>query len=286
MAPWVRIAAGVLAVVLVLPLVQFLITIHPPRRTSEITPDRWDLVYEEVTLETEDGLTLAGWFLPAKDETDRTILVGHGYPFDKGNVLPHSLFLLDRFNLFLFDHRSFGDSQGTITTVGLRETRDVHAAVDHLQARDDTEHIGALGFSLSGATILMAQDPAVEAIVADSSYASLDRMTHEVYPLPGPLDLPFVWVTDLYARAFLGAWPSQVSPADSIEQAHGPVLLIHGEDDGTIPPEHAEILHERAPAGSSQLWIVGGAGHGMAHAVAGQAYEERVLAFLEESIGG
>lgn len=285
MAPWVRIAAGVLAVILVLPLVQFLITIHPPRHTSQLTPDRWELAYEEVTIETDDGLTLAGWFLPAKNQTDRTILVGHGYPFDKGNVLPHSLFLLDRFNLFLFDHRSFGESQGTITTVGLRETRDVHAAVDHLQGRNDTEHIGALGFSLSGATILMAEDPAIEAIVADSSYASLDRMTREVYPLPGPLDLPLAWMTGLYSRLFLGAWPNQVSPADSIEETQGPVLLIHGGHDGTIPPEHARILHERAPAGSSQLWVVEGAEHGMAHAVAGQAYEQRVLGFLEEHVG-
>lgn len=285
MAPWVRIAAGVLAVVLVLPLVQLLITIHPPRRTSEVTPDRWGLTYENVTFETSDGLTLAGWFLPARNETDRTILVGHGYPFDKGNVLPHSLFLLDRFNLLLFDHRSFGDSQGTISTVGLREVRDVRAAVDHLEARGDTEHIGALGFSLSGATILMAEDPAVDAIVADSSYASLDRLTHEVYPLPGPLDLPFVWVTDLYARILLGAWPSEVSPAASIAQQEGPVLLIHGGDDGTIPPEHAGILHEAAPQGTSELWIVEGAEHGMAHAVAGQAYEERVSRFLHQHVG-
>ena len=34
-----------------------------------------------------------------------TILVGHGYPFGKANILRHALFLHSRFNLWFIDFR-------------------------------------------------------------------------------------------------------------------------------------------------------------------------------------
>lgn len=286
MPRWGRIAAGVLATVLVLSGLQFAVSVSPPARESEITPADRGLDYEEVRFETEDGLTLAGWFVPAENETDQTILVGHGYPYDKGNVLPGTLFLQERYNLLYVDHRSFGDSEGPVTTVGLDEPRDVRAAVDHLEARNDTEAIGAWGISLSAATILMAEDPAIEAIVADSSYASLDRMIEAQYGyLPGPLKLPFVWTTEIYARLVFGAWPSEASPADAIEGTDAQVLLIHGAEDETVDPEQSRELYERAPDGRAELWIVDGAAHGRTHGTAGQAYEDRVLGFFGEALG-
>lgn len=286
MARWGRIAAGVLATVLVLSGLQFAVSVNPPGAESEITPADRGVPYEEVRFETEDGLTLAGWFVPAVNETDQTILVGHGYPYDKGNVLPGTLFLRERYNLLYFDHRSFGDSEGSVTTVGLNEPRDVRAAVDHLEARNDTETIGAWGISLSAATILMAEDPAIEAIVADSSYASLEGMVEAQYGyLPGPLKLPFVWATEIYARLIFGAWPSQASPADAIEGTDARVLLIHGAEDETVDPEQSRELLDRSPEGRAELWIVEGAEHAQAHGTAGQAYEDRVLGFFGEALG-
>lgn len=282
---WQRVALIVAALVLLFSLAQFLVSIFPPKTRSTVTPADLGVPYEDVSFRTADGLALAGWFIPAENGTDSTLLVGHGYPFDKGNVLPGALFLRHEHNLFLFDHRSFGESEGRRTTVGLREPEDVRAAVRYLGTRNDSARIGAYGFSLSAATFLMAQDPGIRAIVADSSYADLGLLTEHVYGyLPGPLKLPFVWTTALWSRAFLGVWPSHVSPAEAVAGTEVPVLLIHGTEDSQIPVEHARRIFERAPKDKVELWLVEGADHGGAHAVAGEEYEERVRAFFREHV--
>lgn len=281
-----QVAAAVVALILLFTILQFALTIHPPRHRSDATPADFNLDYEDVAFETTDGLTLRGWFVPADNETNRTILVGHGYPFDKGNVLSAALFLHERFNLLLFDFRSFGQSDGLVTTVGHREVRDVEAALDYLETRDDSAVVGAFGFSLSAATFLMAKDDRIEAIVSDASFARLDWMAERQYfYLPGPFKLPFVGLNALYAKAFIGVWPSDVNPAQAIGTTPSPVLLIHGTDDSQIPVRHAEHLYENAPRDRVDLWLIEGADHGTTMVAAGAEYEKRVTAFFTEHLG-
>jgi len=154
----------ILALLFLLPLFNLLLGIHPPRFRSDDNPKHYGLNYERVSFPTEDGLTLRGWFIPAESsslqqparekgtrEACATLLFGHGYPFDKANILQHALFLHSRFNLLLFDFRYFGESDGAFTTAGLLETRDVKAAVEYVKGRKDVDptRIGAMGFSLS-----------------------------------------------------------------------------------------------------------------------------------------
>ncbi len=296
-APWLKIGLVVLAIVLALPMLQLYMVTHPPKIESGITPERLGLPYEEVRFTTSDDLELAGWWIPAANATNQTgslgatdtpqntttVLVGHGYPAEKGDVLPGVAFLHGDHHLFLFDHRSFGASQGSLATVGLREVRDVTAALDHLENRPEVDRIVGLGFSLSAATMLMASDPRMEALVAEASYAQLDDLIGELYgPFIGPTKWPLVGLTELYARITLGAWPSEVSPEQAIQDTPFPVLLIHGTADEVIPPSHSERLHAAAPEGMSELWLVDGARHGEPRALAGAGYEERVRVFFQE----
>ena len=84
------------------------------RFETDDDPKKYGLDYESVSFPTSDGLTLRGWFIPAATvlreglqqgemawNTCATILVGHGYPFDKANILRHALFLHPRFHLLV-----------------------------------------------------------------------------------------------------------------------------------------------------------------------------------------
>lgn len=279
-----RVSAYILvgvAAILAFTLLQFVLAIMPIKYRSAATPQEYGAPYEPVSFATEDGKTLRGWFVPANQSTNRTLLVGHGYPFDKGNVLPAVLFLREEFNLFLFDFRSFGESEGRITTLGRREVRDVQAAVAYLSTRNDSQVLGAYGFSLSAATFLLAQPPQIQALVSDASYARLDLLAERQYFfLPGPLKYPFVWMTALYSRIFLGFWPSEVSPAQAIRTVPFPVLLVHGTRDSQIPVRHAEILYENAPKDRVELWLIEGADHGETLVAAGPEYEDRIRGFF------
>jgi len=289
--------AGAIAL---LPLLNLGLGVHPPTFKTEDDPGRYGLPYERVAFPTADGLTLRGWFIQAAstEAASRgpgavgcraTIVVGHGYPFDKANILSHVLFLHGRFNLLLVDFRYFGESEGVYTTAGLLETRDVEASVAYLKQRTDVdpERIGTMGFSMSAAAFILARHPDIRAIVADSSYASLeDLIGRQFFFLPGPTKWPLVVLTKLYARLLLGVKVEAAAPAQVVRELTAPLLIIHGEADSQIPVEHAREIYANADPARTELWIVPGADHGQAHEIEGPQYEIRVRTFLERSLYG
>jgi fermentation-respiration switch protein FrsA (DUF1100 family) len=82
------------------------------------------------------------------------------------------------------------------------------------------------------------------------------------------------------AAELLGADPRATEPARVIALVEPvPVLLIHGEDDTTVPVAEGRRLADLAGP-SARSWIVPGAEHSGAHAVAAEDYERRVTDFL------
>ena len=61
-----------------------------------------------------------------------------------------------------------------------------------------------------------------------------------------------------------------------------PLLLIHGDADGTLPLRDARRLVALAPPGTRHL-VVAGADHGKGHAADPVAYEAAVTDHLRES---
>lgn len=290
----------ILGAVALLPLLNLGIGVHPPRFSTDDDPARHGLPYETVKFTTADGLTLGGWFIPAAKPADSseqaglpvvrgegcqgTILIGHGYPFDKANILSHVLFLHSRFNLLLVDFRYFGESEGAYTTAGLLETQDVEAAMAYLKTRPDVDpaRIGAMGFSMSAAAMLMARHSDIRAIVADSPYASLeDLVARQFFFLPGPTKTPFVALTRWYAQALFSVDVRQAAPERIVQDLKSPLLLIHGEADTQIPVEHTRRIAAQADPATTEVWIVPGADHGLVHALEGPQYELRVREFFE-----
>lgn len=280
-----------LGVITLLPLLNLLLGIFPPTFKTLDDPAHYGLPYEKVSFPTSDGLTLRGWVIPAADDGSTgkkaTILVGHGYPFDKANILRHAQFLQSKFNLLLFDFRYFGESEGAYTTAGLLETRDVEAAVAYLKQREDVDpsRIGAMGFSMSAAAFILARHPDIRAIVADSSYASLeDLLGRQFFFLPGPTKWPLVALTKLYARLLLGVDIGTAAPAQVVRELAVPLLLIHGEKDSQIPAEHARQIYAHADPARTELWLIPGVDHGQAHAIEGPHYEVRIRTFFEHHL--
>lgn len=290
-----------IGIIVILPLLNLLLGVHPPTISSKDHPGRYGLDYQRVSFTTADGLLLKGWFIPAATaspgrnfqrrempgESCGTIIVGHGYPFDKANILQHALFLHSRFHLFLFDFRYFGESEGAYTTAGLLETADVRAAIDYLKSREDVrpEQIGALGFSMSASTFILTRHPDVKAIVADSPYASLEQLiARQLFLLPGITKWPFVELTKFYAWLLLGLPVADAAPAEAVRDLDIPLLIIHGEADSQIPLEHSQAIYANADPNRTQLWIVPGADHGFAHGLEGPRYEVRVRQFYEQHL--
>jgi len=277
--PIIRIILIIFIFIIIVLALQFFIGIRPPRYYDPDTPDNYNLKYENITFTTSDNLEIKAWLIPS-EKSNGTVIIGHGYPSNKGNMLSVRTFLYPDYNLFFFDHRYFGESQGKITTAGIKEVEDVRAAVKFINKKYGKDKpIALFGFSLSASTMLMSETE-VQAIIADSPYANLENMIKQVFRMFGPLKLPLVKATNLAVKIIFKKHPKNISPASSARRIKTPILLIHGGHDTVIPVENAYIIKENDP--SIELWIVNNSSHGQAYTFNKKEYEKRVKEFLKK----
>jgi len=282
---WVKIIFFMLIIITFFTIFNTCQAVRPTKSDIGKTPGQLGIDYENVTFKTEDGLTLTGWFIPGKSDT--TIIVGHGYPFSKKNILSHVAFLHPDFNLLLFDFRYFGESEGSYTTVGFNEQKDLLAAINFLkqEKKNKSKTLGAFGFSMSASTFLLTQTNDLQAIVADSPYATLDEMVKKTFSMfPGFTKEPFVLLTNIITKIFLGFSPKEVSVVEAISQKQIPILIIHGTADTYIPVENSKQIYEASDKNTTELWLVEGANHIQAYTVQPAQYEKRVKTFFEKNL--
>jgi len=278
---WFKVLIFVALWLIIFSLLIFYMSIHPQKIITDLIPSDLGLEYEEIIFNNTDGIKLSGWFIP-NNKTKSTIVVMHGYPADKANLLGIGGFLAKEFNVFLFDFRSFGKSEGSYTTAGALERNDLLGAIKYLEKEKNITKIGLYGFSLGGAVALMTNHGNVKAIVTDSAYAKLSHMVQHMYRIFFVLKYPLAYLTKVYGILFLKVNIDNASPVDNIKNIKIPILLIHAEKDSQIPVNEAYLLHDANK--KSELWIVENAEHGMSHSINPEKYEKKVIGFFKENL--
>lgn len=252
----------VLGGLLAVSLITFWLAVRPPRLTIPLTPGDYGLRVEEITVVAEDGVRLAGWFAPRPGAPAVVLL--HGYPAEKADMLPIAGVLHRDFAVLLMDLRYFGKSGGRVTTLGVRERGDLVRAIDFLAARG-VEPVGVFGFSLGGAVGLMtaAHDPRIRAVVAYAPFADLRALGHDLYAWLWLGKYPFVELMVLWGRLLLGVDLTRPSPAEAARALRSPVLVIHSRNDEQIPFSHAERLRKALVENPrAELWTLEAGRHG------------------------
>jgi len=251
---FVAYAAVLAGAFVLLSLVSFWLAVRPPRVTIPLGPEDFRLTVEEVTITADDGVRLAAWLLPRAGAPAVVLL--HGYPAEKADLLPIAAALAPRFTVLLLDQRYFGKSGGHATTIGFRERADLRRAIDFLAARGVRE-VGVFGFSLGGAVALLtaAEDPRIRAVAAYAPFADLRTLGYELYGWLWVLKYPFVGLLRGWSWLFLGHDITAVSPERAAAALSIPVLLVASREDEQIPFAHAERLR-RALAGNARTEVV------------------------------
>ena len=251
-----------------------------PHRIQVHTPDLLGLAYQEVRFRTEDGLDLYGWFLPAKGNAWGTILQLHGNAENISTHFGSVAWLPARgFNVFVFDYRGYGASEGQPTLDGAQ--KDIDAAMKTLLARTDVEkdRIVMYGQSLGGALAAynVAHSPFrahIRALVIESTFSDYIGITREKFA-DHWFTWPFQWLPSLTVDDRYSPLPvmKMISPI--------PLLILHGDLDTIVPVHHGQELYEAALE-PKQLWIVPGAGH--IQAMRQDVQRDRLVAYLREAL--
>ena len=189
---------------------------------------------EIVTFDTEDGLHLAAWFVPAREPArDRTVIVFNGNAGHRGYRAPLAARLAEEgFSTLLVDYRGYGDNPGLPSERGLQ--RDARAALAYARSRPDVDpsRVIYFGESLGAAVaIALAAEHPPAALVLRSPFTSMADIGQHHYPF-----LPVRWL-------LRDRYPS----IDRIGRIACPILIIAGSVDRVVPPASSMELYEAAP---------------------------------------
>jgi uncharacterized protein len=257
-----------------------------PAKDIGLTPDVYNLSYEDVYFKTNDGETLNGWFIfsnviPAKAEIRKktdprfygddkkrgssTFLFYHGnggnisHRLDKINMLCRS-----GINVFVFDYRGYGKSTGVPSEKGLY--KDAEAAFDYLVSEKHVspDRVILYGESLGGA---VAVNEAVKnkagALITESAFSSVRDVAKSVYPF-----LPrFVF-------------SSRFDSAVRIGRVKIPKLIIHSKDDEIVKFEQSLKLFNLSKEPKKHLILRGG--HNTCYMDSKDLYVDGIRGFVKD----
>jgi pimeloyl-ACP methyl ester carboxylesterase len=237
--------------------------IYFPDKTVFFTPNHINLTYEEIYYKTSDNLSINSWFIPA-DSSKYVVLFCHG---NAGNI-SHRLESIQIFNrlslnVFIFDYRGFGKSEGSADEEGTY--LDALGAWDFLVGEKgfNPEQIIIFGRSLgSGVASWLAKEKKSRALILESSFTSLPDLGAKIYPI-----LP-VRLLSRYNYPTL----------ENINHITCPKLFIHSKDDEIIPYSLGRKNYELAPEPKMFIEIQGS--HNDGFMVTGSKYIESIKRFL------
>jgi fermentation-respiration switch protein FrsA (DUF1100 family) len=248
---------------------------YQPDRILYETPVQAGLRFEPVSFRSSDGTRLAGWMLPSAIHRDPknakgTVVHFHG---NAQNMSAHWRLVewLPRrgFNVFAFDYRGYGASDGSPEPKGVFE--DSSSALDYVRSRPDVdpERLLVLGQSLGGANAIAVvgsgNRKGVRAIVIEAAFSSYSSIASDKVSGAGAL------MDDSFSP---DRFVANLSPM--------PLLLIHGTSDGVIPFHHASKLMASARE-PKRLIAIDGGGHIEAFSGRfGLKYMDIVTAFFDD----
>ncbi len=222
-------------------------------------PSKKNIQYKDVYFQSKDGTKLHGWFLPAVGDPVGTVIHFHG---NAQNITAHSAFIdwLPEmgFNVFTFDYRGFGKSEGDPHRQGLYE--DCIAALKYIKTRADIDQdrLFVFGQSLGGSNVLAVlgknRFEGIQAVAIDSSFYSYRKIVREKMGNI-PVVCLFQWPLSYLVVS------NKHSPGKTIDRISPiPLLFIHGTHDRVVPFQHAKRFYKKARE-PKYLWVVKGGGH-------------------------
>lgn len=264
----INLIIGLASIYIILCLLMFIFQrnfIYFPDRTVFFTPNHINLLYDEIYYKTSDNLTINGWFIPA-DSAKNVVLFCHG---NAGNISHRleSIQIFNRLNLnvFIFDYRGFGKSEGSVDEEGTY--LDALGAWDFLLREKgfNPNQIIIFGRSLgSGVASWLAREKQSRGLILESSFTSLPELGVKIYPyLPVRLLSRYTYPT-----------------LENLKAITCPKLIIHSKGDEIIPFSLGKTNYEQASLPKMFLEIHGS--HNDGFFVTGSKYIEGINRFISD----
>ncbi|MBF0279933.1 MAG: alpha/beta hydrolase [SAR324 cluster bacterium] len=256
---------------------------YNPSPWQYLNPQQMGLQYKDVYFHSEDGTKLHGWFVPAQSKNAKgTVIHYHGNAENLSHYFFHVFFIPQQnYNLFMFDYRGYGQSEGEAEPKGIYE--DALAALNYVQSRADVDSTKLIVFgqSLGGALALRLMGdlkPAgIAGVVTEGAFYTYQQIAEE--------KMAEVWFTKLlkYPLSQL-LFHDDYAPAPVIKNISPiPLLIVHGSRDDVVPYHHGIQIFEAARE-PKWMWTIENGRHIQMLSKYRSIYRDRLIAFFDRSI--
>ncbi len=197
---------------------------------------------ETLCMKSFDGLNLKAYYVPCGEETDKFVLLVHGYDSDAFTAFGTQIKFYKElgFDIVVIDQRACGASDGKHVTFAVNESRDVSMWCDYIKEHfKNCKKIVLHGISLGGASVLFSISrhlpSEVKCIIDDCGFDSPEGILHHVlkkdYHLPFFVRKSIIIFCEIICKCrFRG-----VSTEDILKNTDMPILFIHGALDTYVP---------------------------------------------------
>lgn len=259
----------------------------PGRRLEPAGASAEPAPWEPVEVAAADGVRLVGAWRADPEAAGRLLVLLHGFAEDRVAIRHRAEAVGPGWNVLVPDARGYGRSGGDCVSFGVRESADLRAWLDRVEALTGAPPRAAVwGRSMGSAVAVKAaaEDPRVAALVLESPYTSLETALRSWLArsrLPGLLAGPILRRAGRIARL-----PGPLGRPTSLELAPRiavPTLVVHGGDDRLILAAEARRLAEAFPTPAGYVEVPG-ARHTDVFEVGGPDLGRTVAAFLERAV--
>jgi hypothetical protein len=202
--------------------------VYHPSRFLEASGAELGRPFEDVSFRSTDGVRLNGWFFPCNSNSTNSelvVLLCHG----NGGNISHRLdmasaLLATGINVFVFDYRGYGRSQGSPDEEGTY--CDAEAAYGWLKQKGFRgKNIVLFGESLGGGVAAeLATRVEVCGLVLQSTFTCIPDIGAELFPW-----LPVRWLSHI-----------KYDTLSKLPRIKAPVLVMHSRGDALIRFQHSQ----------------------------------------------
>ncbi len=264
--------------------------IKPYKKHLEVTPSKYNVRFNEVTVSTADSFTLKGYHTFAKtNDTKGVMILVHGVGGCKEHFLALSAQLADiGISSYLFDGRAHGESSGDYCTYGYHEKNDIRQIVDLIKLEYPNLPVGIWGNSLGGAIAIqtLAIEPRLEFGIIESTFTDLHTITYD-YKKRILKGIGIKALTDYAlnrAAQIANFNPDEVRPIDAVRHIEQPMFIAHGTADKHIKVEYGKALFEGLKSKNKIWYPIKGGLHTNLSKVGGDEYHDTLFDFILKNV--
>ena len=285
--------------------------LHQNRQPVPKNPGDYGLNFENIEFKTSDEVNIKGWLIPGS--ANKIIIMTHVAGLTKyGSTVSYKNLtkLYDKeieflktaehlykagYSVLMFDFRNHGESGSDpnkrIANIGLKEYRDVLAALDYISGRDDLKNtdVGFVSFCMGANSVIIAMSKNPEKFNKVKCLFAVQPISMEVFmrtyigkfitPAGAKLIMPMVkkWVV------WLGTYPlNQMSPLEYASDIKVPTMYVQARNDPWTELSDIQEFYNNTPDNPKEFFWIEETRHRFDSYVYFQNKPEKMLEWLQK----